>query len=70
MNRKNLSREQLEELLNDPNCMGIVHRIPWLRLTPEDNETVYKLVNDGDIESHIRIQEILDQYPCTDKELN
>lgn len=70
MNRKTLSREQLEDLLNDPNCMGIVHRIPWLRLTPEDKEIVYKLVNDGGIGANIRLQEILDQYPCTDKELN
>jgi len=71
MNKKPLSREELETLLNDPNCVGIVHRIPWIRLTPEDRQIVFKLLNSwDDVESHLQLQEILDQYPCTDKELN
>jgi hypothetical protein len=68
-----MNRKQLEKFLNDPMCSGVMHRINWGRLTPEDKELVSNLLCSSDlndnVENHIQIQKILDQYP-TDEELN
>ena len=68
-----MNRKQLAKFLNDPMCSGVMHTIPWGRLTPEDKKLVSNLLCSSDlndnVEVHIQIQKTLDQYP-TDEELN
>ena len=68
-----MNRKLLEKFLKDPMCSGMVHRVPWGRVTPEDKELLSNLLCSSDImdnvENHIQIQNILAQYP-DDKELN
>ena len=62
-----MNKKQLEKFLKDPMCSGMMHRINWGRLTPDDKELVSNLLCSSDlndnVENHIQIQNILDQYP-------
>ena len=69
-----MNREQLEKFLKDPKCAGVVHHIPWVRLTEQDRERVIELLTSSDYqtdpETHLEIQEILDDYQYEIEELN
>ena len=63
-----MSRKKILKAKNDPNCAGVIYRIPWGRLVKEDNKELSDLlVSPGyskmDLNTHKNIQGILKKYP-------
>ena len=70
-----MSRKKLLKAKNDPNCAGVIYRIPWGRLVKEDNKELSDLlVSPGyskmDHNTHQSIKRILDKYPDPNERLN
>ena len=70
-----MSRKKILKAKNDPNCAGVIYRIPWGRLVKEDNKELSDLlVSPGyskmDHNTHQSIQRILDKYPDPNERLN
>jgi len=68
------TKSSIQKQLDDPNCVGIIHRIPWGMLTAKDKETVSDNLCSSDYSTkakpHLKVLKILNQYPKLDKEIN